>query len=267
MLTPWPVRQKWLLKQVYLKAFEERNLERATAVHFTAEEELRTSVVRGRSNFVLPCIVDFETYGNRARPNPETMPIRILFLSRIDPKKGIDLLIDALSRLAKEGLDFELILAGSGEQKYEDRVKAMIDNAGLSNRTRMTGFVEGLAKANLFENSDIFVLPSHQENFGIAVLEAMTFGLPVIVSNHVNIHDEVAKARAGLIVSPTVEELCTAIRTLSNDPLLRYEMSVRATRLVDSTFSVVSTAGETLRIYRDVIRASRESTAWRTLST
>jgi glycosyltransferase involved in cell wall biosynthesis len=265
MLTPWAVRQNWLLKQVYLRAIEERNLEGAAAVHFTAEEELRISVVRGPSNFVLPCVVDFETNGNRPRPDPESIRIRILFLSRIDPKKGIELLIDALSRLAEEGLDFELILAGSGEQKYEDRVKAMIHDAGLSARTRVKGFVEGPAKADLFATSDIFVLPSHQENFGIAVVEAMTFGLPVIISDRVNIHDEIAKVRAGLIISTSVEELCKAIRTLSNDPLLRFEMGQRGKDLVQRRFCGAANARETLRVYRDIIQDSRESSAWKTL--
>jgi glycosyltransferase involved in cell wall biosynthesis len=267
MLAPWSVRQNWLLKQVYLKTIEQRNLERAAAVQFTAEEELRTSVVCGRSNFVLPYIVDFETNSNGSRPGPNSARIRILFLSRIHPKKGIDILIDALSRLADDGLDFELVLAGSGDQKYEERVKAMIHNTGLSARITLTGFVEGAAKASLFKASDIFVLPSHQENFGIAVVEAMTFGLPVVISSNVNIHDEITKARAGLVISPGVDELCAAIRTLADDPLLRFEMGIRARKFVASRFSAKVTASETLRIYRDVIRDSRESSAWRTAST
>jgi len=265
MLTPWPVRQNWLLKQVYLKMIERRNLEGAAAVQFTAEEELRTSVVRGRFNFVLPCIVDLETNGNRLRPKPDPTRLRILFLSRIDPKKGIDLLIAALSSLAEEGLDFELILAGAGEQKYEERVKAMIHEAGLSARTKVTGFVDRLTKAELFETSDIFVLPSHQENFGTAIVEAMTFGLPVIISNRVDIQAEIAKAGAGLIVSPAIEELCAAIRTLSNDPLLRCEMGQRAMDLAQRRFCGAANAGETLRVYRDIIQDSRESSAWKSL--
>ena len=141
----------------------------------------------------------------------------------------------------------------------------MIHDAGLSARTKMTGFVEGLAKADLFETSDIFVLPSHQENFGIAVVEAMTFGVPVIVSNNIDIHDEIAKARAGLIVSTAVEDLCAAIRKLANDPLLRFEMSERAKDLVQRKFCGAVNALETLRVYRDIIQNSRESSAWKSL--
>ena len=94
-------------------------------------------------------------------------------------------------------------------------------------------------------------------------VEAMTFGLPVIISNNVDIHDEIAKAGAGLIVSPTVEELCAAIWVLSNDPLLRFEMGQRAKALVQRKFCGHINARETLRVYRDVIQDSRESSAWK----
>jgi len=265
MLAPWPVRKNWLLKKVYLKAIEQKNLERAAAVHFTAEEELQMSVVGGRSNFVLPCIVDFDLNGNGVRPALDSSRLRILFLSRIDPKKGIDILIDALSRLARDGREFDLTLAGSGEPKYEERVHAMIDAAGLSARTTFAGFVEGAAKSTLFKSADIFVLPSHHENFGIAVVEAMAFGLPIIISNKVNIHIEIEKAQAGLVVSPTAAELCGAIRTLADDPGLRLEMGRKARQLVAAEFSAAATARETLKIYRDIIDESRESTAWKTL--
>jgi glycosyltransferase involved in cell wall biosynthesis len=264
MLAPWPVRQNWLLKKIYLRAIEQRNLERAAAVQFTADEEQQMSVTGGSSNFVLPCIVDFDMSDDRSQTTSNATRLHILFLSRIDPKKGIDVLIHALSQLAQAGREFDFTLAGSGDQKYEDRIRAMIKSAGLSHCTTFTGFVEGTAKAKLFRAADIFVLPSHGENFGIAVVEAMAFGLPVIVSDRVNIHNEIERAQAGLIVSPAAAELGVAIRTLADNPSLRREMGKQGRELVASSFSGASTARETLKIYRDIIHKSRESSAWKT---
>lgn len=263
MLAPWPVRRNWLLKKVYLKAIEQKNLERAAAVHFTAEEELQMSVIRGSSNFVLPCIVDFDLKGKGVRPPLASSRLRILFLSRIDPKKGIDILIDALSRLARDGREFDLILAGSGEQKYEERVKAMLHNAGLSTKTRMTGFVEGAEKAALFETADIFVLPSHDENFGIAVVEAMAAGIPVVISNKVNIHDHIREANAGVVISASIDDLTHALRQLMDSPALRQQIGSNGRRLVETRYAWLETVKELAQVYCDIKRGTCGSSAWR----
>src|SRR6185503_7388062 len=131
MLAPWPMRKNRLMKSLYFKAIEKKNLQHAV-VHFTAEAELRTSLVCSRSKFVLPYVLHLEPEENGFGPKSNPNKPRILFLSRIHPKKGIELLIESLGRLAFEGLDFELVLAGSGESQYEAKVKRMIHKAGLS---------------------------------------------------------------------------------------------------------------------------------------
>lgn len=263
MLAPWPVRKNWLLKKVYLRAIEQRNLERAAAVHFTADEELQMSVTGGRSNFVLPCIVDFDVPGYSIRTASNSSTLRILFLSRLDPKKGIDILIDALGRLARDGRHFELILAGSGEQNYQERVKAMIHKAGISTQTTMAGFVEGRAKEALLQSADIFVLPSHHENFGIAVAEAMAAGIPVVISNKVNIHDDIQEANAGLIISVNVDELIHALGTLMDSASLRQQLGNNGRRLISTKYSTISAVSELAKVYRDIGLGTCDSNAWR----
>lgn len=263
MLAPWPVRKNWLLKKIYLKAIEQKNLERAAAVHFTAEEELQMSVIRGASNFVLPCIVDFTLNHNGVRPALNSSRLQILFLSRIDPKKGIDILIDALRILDREGRDFDLVLAGSGDQKYEERVKSMIKSAGLSTKTKITGFVEGDEKTNLFETSDIFVLPSHHENFGIAVVEAMAAGIPVVISDRVNIHNDIREANAGVVIPATVDDLTSALRQLMESPELRQKIGSNGLRLVEERYSSIETVNELAQVYSDIKRGVCSSGAWR----
>jgi glycosyltransferase involved in cell wall biosynthesis len=264
MLGPWPLQKRRLLKKLYLKLVEERNLEDAAAVHFTAEDELLTSAFVGRSRFVLPYVVDLfsETNGNRSPA--ETRRTRILYLSRLDPKKGVDLLTQALEKLAEEGAEFELVLAGDGDPDYENHVKAMVRNCQLSDKTTFLGFVEGEAKAAVLKSADIFVLPSYDENFGIAVTEAMAAGLPVVVTDRVNIHDEIRKANAGFVVSPAVDSLSAALRRLMDDGGLRVELGQRGRKLVRDKFSLATTTHETVQIYHDVVQQKRLSSAWRT---
>jgi glycosyltransferase involved in cell wall biosynthesis len=262
MLTPWPVRQNRLLKYLYLTAIEKKNLADAAAVHFTAEHELLNSVVRGRANFVLPYVLDLTVNGNGYLPSRSRQ--RILYLSRLDPKKGVDILIRALTGVIEKGYEFELIIAGSGAPRYEQQLRTMIAaNKKLAAVTSFAGFVEGRNKARLLHTSDLFVLPSHDENFGIAVTEAMAAGLAVIVSNSVNIHDEIARENAGVIVNPTVDSVSEAILKLLNDTELRTRLGRNGQRLVNTRFSLAATTRETIRVYQDVLNNSRQSTCWR----
>jgi glycosyltransferase involved in cell wall biosynthesis len=262
MLAPWPIRKNRLIKQVYLKGIEKKNMERAAAVHFGAEDEFRTSLLIGRSNFVSPYVVDFIPAANGSSRSKTGSKLRILYLSRLDPKKGIDLLFGAVCRLASERKDFELVVAGSGEPEYEQQVKAMIEKMGLSAVTRLVGFVEGAEKASLFKSADLFVLSSYDENFGIAVAEAMAAGLPVLVTDRVNIHEQIREGGAGLVVSATVDSVYAGIRKMLDDSELRLSMGRRGSQLVINKFSPAAMTRNTLEIYRDIIHNSRESKCW-----
>ena len=270
MLDPWSLSKSWLAKKIYLMLVEKRNIEQAAAVHFTAEDELRTCFSFRGSKFVLPCLLDLGELqmsppkGSFKGKHPEMKDkTLILFLSRIDRKKGLDLLIAALARLALRRDDFLFILAGSGDETYERQVTLMINKAGLTARTVRTGFVDGVEKAALLADADIFVLPSYQDNYGIAVVEAMAAGLPVVISNKVNIHNGIAQAGAGLVVSLHVGELAEAIVRLLEEPSLRASMGKRAQRLIQEKYAPAPVVQEMVQIYRDVIEGSYESAAWR----
>jgi glycosyltransferase involved in cell wall biosynthesis len=263
MLGPWPIQQNGHLKRIYLNLIESRNLKRAAGVHFTAEDELRKSAAVGTSNFVLPYIVDLPNGRNGHRPSANSSKLRILYLSRFDPKKGIDLLAKALGRLIEEGVHFELIMAGRGERQYEEQVKAMLRESGVLPFTTFPGFVQGEEKAKIIASADLFVLPSYDENFGIAITEVMANGVPVIITDGIDIHEEIKSARAGLVITPTVEALHIALRKLLEDESLRSEMGKRGRALVETKFSVAATTRETINVYEDILRNSRQSCAWR----
>jgi glycosyltransferase involved in cell wall biosynthesis len=129
----------------------------------------------------------------------------LLFLGRIDRKKGCDLLVAAFVRAAKLDPGLDLVIAGPDGKHWQSELARPIARAGLANRVHWTGMLEGDEKWGAFLASEAFILPSHQENFGIAVAEAMACGRPVLLSDKVNIAPEIAAEGAGLMERDTEE--------------------------------------------------------------
>lgn len=130
----------------------------------------------------------------------------LLFLSRIHEKKGVDLLIEAYSKLYE--VDFpNLVIAGPGlEGEYGRKIQNMLaDNGHIKDAVFFPGMLTGKAKWGAFYGCEAFLLPSHQENFGIAVVEALACGKPVLISNQVNIYAEIEKMQSGLVANDNIE--------------------------------------------------------------
>jgi glycosyltransferase involved in cell wall biosynthesis len=228
-LDPADLKKKRWFKQLYAALWEKSNLAGAAAIHFTSNQEAKISERFGAmtNDWVLPLGVELPTLVSEPErilsklgiPTPTSVggqapaPL-ILFMSRIDPKKGFDLLFPALERLQQEGVDFHFVLAGGNPQDpdYERKIYAQVQASPLANCTTITGFISGEVKAALLQQSDLFVLPSYYENFGIAVAEAMTVGLPVAISDQVHICEEVRQAKAGWVTTCAVESLVDALR-------------------------------------------------------
>ncbi|MDP5158898.1 MAG: glycosyltransferase [Flaviramulus sp.] len=134
----------------------------------------------------------------------------ILFLSRIHEKKGVDLLIEAYKNILKNNQDKTiipaLVVAGpGGDTDYGKKIMASVsENAALNNTVFFPGMLSGDAKWGAFYNSEAFVLPSHQENFGIAVVESLACKKPVLISNQINIWKEIKEAKAGLVYNDDI---------------------------------------------------------------
>lgn len=263
------LKRNYLKKILYLLLVEKRNLEAAAAIHFTSREETRATEPYGirAHGFIVPLGVDL----TETRPDAESFRQRhpslngqkiVLFLSRLDAKKGLDLLIPALGGLTTRGQNFTFVLGGSGEPDYEEDIRKQLHWHGLSNRTILTGFVDGKTKWSIFKEADIFVLPSYHENFGLAVVEAMSVGLPVVISDQVGIHRDVYEAGAGLVVPQNTEELANAIGLLLDNCDLRETMGKKARQLVEGRFSWDLAAKELNWIYKDVLDGTRLSAAW-----
>jgi len=258
-LDPWSLRHRSWKKAPYLRLVERTHLRHAAAIHVTSVQEAR-AVEALCCRETIRCIPLGVRLPSERVPDSRARhpgPVRVLFLSRIHPKKGLPLLLEALARLEQERVPIELLVAGSGEPAYEERMRALSHALGVAGRVRFLGHVEGDAKRRLLAESDLFVLPSHQENFGIAVVEAMAAGLPVVVSDQVGVAAEVAAGGAGLIVPHGVDGWARAIETLANDAPLRAEMGERGLRTARERFSLDASCRLLLDLYRELAGAVR----------
>ena len=185
---------------------------------------------------VLPCAVeelDYETSGDEARQALGFCEdeLVVLFLGRVDRKKGFPVLIPAFKRLITSGVEARLLIVGPDSRGYAATVRRLVKQLNLNEQVEFRPPVQAADKVRLLRAADCFVLPSLNENLARAAVEAMQQGLPCVISNNVYICDEVKRAGAGLVCSYDVSELFSALLTLAKDKATRASMGVAAVRL------------------------------------
>ena len=129
----------------------------------------------------------------------------LLFLSRIHEKKGCDLLLEAFARLAPSAPDLDLVIAGPDQVGLQAKLQQLAADAGIADRVHWPGMLTGDFKWGAYRAADAFILPSHQENFGIVVVESLAAGRPVLISNQVNVWTEIVADGVGLVEDDTLE--------------------------------------------------------------
>ncbi len=261
MLYPETVGKKSWKKRPYYMLVSKRNMVNASTLHFTSLDEATKciSMTNPENNyFIVPNGIKIEDY--------ETLPTKeeflsnypyltgkkiILFLGRINWKKGLDLLIDAYAHLCNERDDIHLVIAGDDSEDYAREIKQVIKSSGLSyydgnsssrsdpnSEITFTGLLDHENKMMALSGSDLFILPSYSENFGMAVIEAMLCKVPVIVSHNVGIRDDIKECNAGVVVENDVESICNAMRTLLDDEYYCNNLSLNAYELVKNRYSI-----------------------------
>jgi len=259
------VNRRAFLKQISLRLIELPLLRDAAAIHYTSEAEKReasriSDVIASQKSAVIPLPIEV-TKGdaeNFRRQFPQVVGHRvILFLSRIDEKKGIELLLDAFADVHRQIPDTVLVVAGSGVANYLQKLSQRAQELGFSDAVTWTGHLDGAIKAGAFATADVFVLPSYSENFGIAVAEALAHGVPVVTTNRVGLADEIGAAKAGIIISPDSREIAPALYKLLGDSDKRCALSERGRNLAATRFSYRSIGAMLTRLYDDCAR-SRE---------
>ena len=263
-LDPADLQKKRALKQLYARLLEKHNLAGAAGMHFTSAQEAAISERFGAQtqDFVIPIGVEPQTTelsreAARAQLQaklglPPDIPL-LLFLSRVEPKKGLDLLLPALEKCP---VPFHFTLAGANPQdpQYEATVRSRIRNSSLGDRTTLTGFVTGDLKTALLRGADLFILPSAYENFGIAVVEAMAAGTAVLISKGVYIWQEVLAAEAGWVVPRETDALARSLVEILRNREECWRRGDRGRQCVEENFRWDPIARQTLQIYQKLLQ-------------
>jgi glycosyltransferase involved in cell wall biosynthesis len=265
-LGDWGLRyRRPLLKKLSIALIEGRILDRARRVHLCSADELNhVSQVRpvGTRSAVFPLGIDFSPAAADEAPATESVHESfagrkiVLFMSRIHEIKGLDRLITAFASVQEAHPDAVLVIAGTGDERLLADLHALARQVGVAERTHWLGFVQGQRKRDLLAASTVFVLPSHSENFGYAVIEAMLAGLPVITTAKVPAGQFAIEAAAGVIFDGTTEDLAVSINAmLALSAPRRRQIGIRAESTVRQRLSL-ETFGQSLEtLYREACQA------------
>src|ERR1051325_1630180 len=252
-LDPWSMTQKSLRKRVFWQFAGKGMMQGAAAVHYTSEaEKLATERFTGLNHGrVVP--LGIETTAARSREAlGEYFPSLahdkyVLVLSRLHPKKALDVLIEAFRSLKFS--PWRLVLAGDGPDEYVAKLKR---TAASDPRILFTGWVDGDRKNALLSCASLLALPSHQENFGLCVMEALSHSVPVLVSPDVNLAPEIVTANAGWIAAIDTDSLKAKLAEALSDDAERAKRG-RAGRQLSQRYSWENTAVRLVQLYQHIL--------------
>ncbi len=255
-LHPWAMRYRGFRKRSALALHERRNLTSADCLHATAAAEVAqlrrlgfAGPVATLPNGLAQGAVDTFQQILRVKRSPEASRRKLLFVSRIHPVKRVKELVEAWVSLAEEFPDWELEIAGAGDAKYELAVRKPLQGSPAAERTSFRGYLSGRDLWQAYQAADLFVLPTHTENFGSVVIEALAAGLPVITTTGTP-WGELEKRQCGWWRDLDQEPLTSILReAMSLDDQQRREMGARGRAWVLDEFSWPAIARRTVAVY------------------
>jgi glycosyltransferase involved in cell wall biosynthesis len=267
-LEPWSMQQKRPRKMLAWHLLFRRVLRNAAAVHYTTlqERELTAQSLHLSKGIVIPNGVDeallaVETTGEfRKQYGIPANATVALCLSRLHPKKGIDLLLKTFLELRKQGklAPVHLVVAGDGEPNYVEELRGIVRGTGAESSVHLTGWLEGESKITALAEANLFVLNSFQENFGIGAVEEMACGTPVLLSRQVGLAADVAEHGAGWIVDLQQDGLRSGLLEATADATEAKKRGEKARRLVVDRFTWPRISTQLRALYESLL-ASRES--------
>lgn len=254
MLEPWSLGQKKLKKRIALFLYQNKDLNFASCIHATAETEMKNLRAYGIKApiAVIPNAIDVEEFipcGNHKSRRLKT----VLFLSRIVPNKGLRELLSVWDKLPKHISDqWQLKIAGSGDDRFIQELKHDVEIKKLVN-VKFVGTVYGGQKVSLYQEADLFILPTYSENFGIVVAEALACGTPVITTKGAP-WKELEEFKCGWWVDRGFDSLYVAVQeaTALSDDQLR-EMGYRGRKLIEQKYSKYVVGENMIALYNWII--------------
>ncbi len=237
-----------LLKMAWVELFERANIAGASSLHLTSEieaKEVRKLGFEPRRVAIIPNGVDVPS--DDISPADAPHRPRVLSLGRVNWKKGLDRLIAAMAHVPRA----ELVIAGNDEENHRSYLETCAKDAGVADRIVFHGPVHGSAKWSLIRSCDVFAMASYSENFGVAALEAMACGRPVVVTPEVGLAQTIAETGAGVVADGTPETFGRAIAGLLEDAPARQMMAEAGVRAAREPFDWCGLAARMDGVYHE----------------
>ncbi|QYO62223.1 glycosyltransferase [Leptolyngbya sp. 7M] len=259
MLESWSLKNSQFKKKLALLLYERKNLQSATVLHAASLEEAKSIRRLGLKQPIalIPNAADLPNKDQFVGKEvliqvfPELAEKRwLLFMSRLHPKKGLETLLKVWHELAGKFPDWHLILAGPNSiDNYQAELESIVKHLELAERVTFTGMLTGRPKASAMTNSELFVLPTHSENFGIAVAESLSYGVPAITTKAAPWQD-LEQYRCGWWIEDDQQTLLNAlVEGMELSAEIRLEMGERARALVETRYSWQSTTQQMVEVY------------------
>ena len=260
-LSDWGLRQKMLKKRIYRLVLLDRILRNVNALHAITRAEKEQVVKLGYETPVVVAPNGIEPAPFEALPDPtgfiQRFPVLkgkriVLFLGRLHVKKGLDILARSFSTIAKRFEDTVLLVVGPNKFGTREKMESILSSEDLLDRTVFTGLLTGEDKLAAMSCADLFVLPSHSDVLGIAVLEAMAAQLPVVITEGCEF-PEVSEHGAGLVVEPDEAPITEAITKLLSDADLCKHMGQQGHKLVTERYTWKTAATTMANLYKTLV--------------
>lgn len=249
-------------KKLYISLIEKAHILNAAVIHYSSLGEKEEAVINNWkvNTSVVPNGVEIQGTGTNEQEvdicNPEYSALSnkkiVLFLGRLNYIKGLDLLLRAWPQVINSVEDAHLVIAGPDSDGYMSQLKKLALFEGVTDSVTFTGMVLGKEKEALFNISDVFVSSSYLESFGMAIVEAMSYGLPVVITDRVNIKSEIEEARAGLVSSCNAKSIATNIIYLLLNENTAKQMGKKGEQLAQEKYEISMASKEMAAVYQSI---------------
>jgi glycosyltransferase involved in cell wall biosynthesis len=266
-LDPWSMRRKRLRKRFLWRLGVERMLRHAAAIHYTTAEERRLAEdsLRVARGVVIPHGIETEHLQIRddsglfrqRNPALDRAPY-VLVLSRLHPKKGLELLLEAFLDLVRQPQfeQWKLVIAGAGDGRYVTSLRRQVQQSGGNEHVLFSGWLADREKISALQNAALLALPSYQENFGLCIAEALACGVPVLVSRQVNLAREIEAAGAGWIAAMEPDDLREKLARALQMEKERARRGEAGRAFVDRALTWSSVTAQLITLYRSIIEGT-----------
>lgn len=251
-LSPYSFQNKNRLIKSIIHNLLTKPLLKRCHIHATSlrENKAINNIVSPKSTTTIPNFVTLPDRIPPSNPRAPVSPITLLFFSRIEEKKGLDILLNALALLS---IPFHLTIAGDGNEAYVASLKSLAASKCIAEKITWAGFI-GQNKFAVLQQHHLFILPSYDENFGNAVIESLAVGTPVLISEEVGLADYVAQNKLGWLCQTNAPSVAKVIEQIATQPDELYRINQEAPDIIDHDFSDASLVEKYISLYHNIVK-------------